>query len=299
MPYRGIPYLIASSGGAPNRFDPHASSRHRMPDRRTGMRCTVEPPRRNRRGDASGCDTVLPAQARTGRPASPDLRQIDGRRLAVAAAVILCVVLFSALVGMNVARIALVYLDGEIAEASAPADAAATASLSTPASQWKRGAAPELYQADPQWSDRAFGPTTIGAGGAAPVCLAMAHIKLTGSREIGPVEAAYATQQAGFADARNPTALLTDGAGAVGLEAHAIEHAELAIRRQLVAGYPVICALGPGTFTESSTCIVLSGIDEYGQLVIRDPASCDRTDRHWTFDAILAETTGLWAYTLA
>ena len=42
------------------------------------MRCTVEPPRRNHRGDASGCDTVLPAQARTGRPASPDLRQIDG-----------------------------------------------------------------------------------------------------------------------------------------------------------------------------------------------------------------------------
>ena len=44
---------------------------------------------------------------------------------------------------------------------------------------------------------------------------------------------------------------------------------------------------------------VVTGIDEHGELAVVDPLSRDRTSRHWTFDEIISQATGLWSYTAA
>ena len=43
----------------------------------------------------------------------------------------------------------------------------------------------------------------------------------------------------------------------------------------------------------------VTGIDEHGELAVVDPLSRDRTSRHWTFDEIISQATGLWSYTAA
>ena len=45
--------------------------------------------------------------------------------------------------------------------------------------------------------------------------------------------------------------------------------------------------------------VVVTGIDEHGELAVVDPLSRDRTSRHWTFDEIISQATGLWSYTAA
>ena len=110
--------------------------------------------------------------------------------------------------------------------------------LSTPQSAWEKGAAPQrLYQTDPQWAERPYGASTLGALGAAPTCLAMAHVALSGDATVGPVEAAAYAQNNGFAQ-EDATPLLTDGAAGLGLSAKAVEPDEMALRSGSTAAGP-------------------------------------------------------------
>ena len=55
----------------------------------------------------------------------------------------------------------------------------------------------------------------------------------------------------------------------------------------------MVCAVQSSAFGNGTAYIVLTDIDEHGRLVVNDPASVDRTDRHWGFDEILPSSTGL------
>ena len=208
---------------------------------------------------------------------------------------LLAIAVVSALVGTAIARFAFGYVE----RANSPfAISQQAVNLSTPQSAWEKGAAPQLYQTDPQWAERPYGASTLGALGAAPTCLAMAHVALSGDATVGPVEAAAYAQNNGFAQ-EDATPLLTDGAAGLGLSAKAVEPDEMALRSELNRGRPVICATAPGTFDEATSYIVLVRIDEYSQLIIRDPLSSEHTEQHWTFEDILGTSVGLWSYTLA
>ena len=158
---------------------------------------------------------------------------------------------------------------------------------------------PTLYQDDPQWADRPYGSRTVGDAGAAPLCLAMVHIEATGDASVGPVEVASLSQSSGYADTVEATGLLTDGAAQLGLASREIDANELAMRRELVGDRPIIASMKAGSFGSSDTYIVVTGIDEHGELAVVDPLSRDRTSRHWTFDEIISQATGLWSYTAA
>lgn len=158
---------------------------------------------------------------------------------------------------------------------------------------------PQLYQVDPQWADRPYGSGTIGTSGAAPLALAMVRIDLTGDASVGPVEVASTAQRDGYAYQADATALLTDGAAGLGLTARPVEASEPAVRRQINSGFPVVCAVQSSAFGNGTAYIVLTDIDERGRLVVNDPASVDRTERHWDFEEILPSSTGLWAYSVA
>ena len=124
-------------------------------------------------------------------------------------------------------------------------------------------------------------------------------IEATGDASVGPVEVASLSQSSGYADTVEATGLLTDGAAQLGLASREIDANELAMRRELVGDRPIIASMKAGSFGSSDTYIVVTGIDEHGELAVVDPLSRDRTSRHWTFDEIISQATGLWSYTAA
>lgn len=243
-----------------------------------------------------GTPRVLPATSGRRTKSFPRLSELDPRRFLLGILALLAIGVASAFAGIALANLAIDAVDG----AESPfAEGKQAENLSTPQSSWKQGTVPQLYQTDQQWAQRPYGSSTIGASGAAPCCLAMAHISLTGDAETGPVEIAAFAQNNGLAKPGDATTLLVEGAEGIGLRAKQLEPSEIALRSEINRGRPVICATAPGTFDEGASFIVLSRIDENGRLVIRDPLSSERTKKHWEFEEILGCSTELWSYALA
>ncbi len=57
----------------------------------------------------------------------------------------------------------------------------------------------------------------------------------------------------------------------------------------------VICNVGPGDFTDNGHFLVITGVDDDGNLVINDPYSAERSGRRGTWK-VLGQTKALWAY---
>ena len=300
MPYRGLPYVVARSEGGSGRVDPYATGRRSLPARTHGINYATSAKRGPSIKTYSPAETVLPAQAAP--LAHPARERVDARRALGAVLVMLLVAIASALVGIVVARAIVGFVDDEVMPFANPFgsdNATRVESLSDPQSTWEQGSAPALYQDDPQWADRPYGPSTIGAAGAAPLCLAMVRIDVTGDAQTGPVDVASFSQRSGYADATDATGLLTEGAAELGLTARSIDAEERAVRLELVAGRPLIAAVEAGAFGASPTYIVLSDIDPRGKLVVNDPLSSERSSRHWKFEEVLSETTALWSFEAA
>ncbi|MBX9034634.1 hypothetical protein [Gordonibacter massiliensis (ex Traore et al. 2017)] len=301
MPYRGLPYFVSEQAGAGNRVDPYASERHALPDCAQGVRYSSAPRSDERRVTPyRACQTVCPPRARASRvDAQPALSDVEPLRILAAVMLMAVVAVVAAFVGIGVANGFTGIVDGAVLSIDSSNTASENVALSTAPSEWEQGTVPQLYQADYQWADRPYGSGTMGSAGAAPLSLAMVHACLTGDTATGPVEVASLAQRKGYADQPDATALLTDGAAEIGLTARPVEASELALRRQLNAGFPVICAVSSDAFGGHATYIVLCGIDEHSRLVVCDPGSVDRSEKRWSFDDVLSASTSMWAYGVA
>lgn len=171
---------------------------------------------------------------------------------------------------------------------------------STPQSAWKAGEVPALYQRDPAWASAAYAGDSFGTTGCGPTCLTMVYVALTGRTDMTPADMGAFSERLGCATPDGTAwAFMTDGAAELGLVAEEVPADEASVRRALLAGSPVVCSVGPGDFTSTGHFIVLTGIDEQGRLLIRDPNSPERTGKAWDFDTVLGQCRAIWAYTAA
>lgn len=69
-----------------------------------------------------------------------------------------------------------------------------------------------------------------------------------------------------------------------------------AVRAELAAGHPVICSVVPGDFTTTRHFIVLAGLTEDGQLIVRDPNSERNSSQPWEIERVLEQCANLWAF---
>lgn len=224
-----------------------------------------------------------------------DLDEASLSHTFLAVASIIVIVAISALLGVLLARGCANLLDGDRAAFSGITSV--NPITSTPTSAWEQGITPELYQSDPEWSERPYGQSTLGVTGSAPLCLTMAYIDLTGDTTLGPINVASYAQEQGYTEA--PKSLLTKGAEKLQLCASAVQVDELSLRKAVVSGTPVIAAMHGGDFGEETTYIVLTDIDEYSMLVLVDPNSPERTARRWEFDEVVPYIESMWSYTIA
>jgi len=90
--------------------------------------------------------------------------------------------------------------------------------------------------------------------------------------------------------------MMLEGARDLGLDADKI--AVSSIKAALEAGKPVICSMMPGDFTEQGHFIVLSGIDSKGKIIVNDPNSIARSEKHWNLQKIQSQVKAAWSYSV-
>ncbi len=120
---------------------------------------------------------------------------------------------------------------------------------------------------------------------------------LTGRKDITPYVVARYSEENGYLSAENDTAwsLMTEGCQHFGLIGTQLGLDETAMANTLDAGYPIICSVGPGDFTENGHFIVLTGY-ENGAFHVNDPNSRIRSERVWTFDELQDQIWNLWYF---
>ena len=154
---------------------------------------------------------------------------------------------------------------------------------------------PLLMQTDERWGSADYAGETIATSGCGPVCLSMASLYLTGNASYTPTYIAEYAQTNGYSneDGTNWT-LITNGAQFLGLSCAEVPLEKTVMTRLLQSGVPLICAMGPGDFTQSGYYIVLTGIRD-GKFTVNDPNSAENSAKAWSYDEISSQIRNTWA----
>lgn len=168
---------------------------------------------------------------------------------------------------------------------------------STPESEWQAGQLPYLYQIDEQWADEPYAGGTIAKNGCGPTALAMVYVYFTGATNMGPVEMCAFAEREGYSqDGATLWSFMTEGAAQLGLHSEELPADPSRVISELRAGHPVICIMGPGDFTTTGHFIVLSGVDDEGNVTVHDANSAANSAKSWDVEDILAQCRCLWAF---
>ena len=57
--------------------------------------------------------------------------------------------------------------------------------------------------------------------------------------------------------------------------------------------------MGPGDFTTTGHFIVLVGVDDRGEIMIRDPNSKKNSNKTWALEDLMPQIRNLWSYRYA
>lgn len=156
---------------------------------------------------------------------------------------------------------------------------------------------PLLLQWDARWGYLAYGSGLIGYTGCGPTCLSMVALYLTGDASATPAAIAAYAEAHGYYAAGSGTmwSLMSEGCAAFGLSSSELSLDENRMRSALDRGQPLICAMGPGDFTDGGHFIVITGCAEDG-FTVNDPNSPRRSGKIWSFDKLRGQIKNIWAF---
>lgn len=156
---------------------------------------------------------------------------------------------------------------------------------------------PLLMQWDERWGYYEYSDSVIGVAGCGPTCLSMVAIYVNNDPYMTPIEIADFAMENGYCVEGSGTewTLMEEGARRLGLNVEELQLDENAIARELQAGNPIICNMGPGDFTDNGHYIVLTSW-ESGTVLVNDPNSYENYLKRWEFDDIKDQIKNLWVY---
>ena len=159
-------------------------------------------------------------------------------------------------------------------------------------------AIPLFIQWDKRWGYKNYGANYIGVAGCGPTCLSMVAAGLTDNPEYTPLFVAQMSDQSGYYIYGRGTswALMTEGAQELGLTVESGTISSSYILEHLSTESPMICSVGPGDFTYTGHFIVLTGIDDSGNLIVNDPNSPSNSSKTWSVDTIVNQAKAIWVY---
>lgn len=160
------------------------------------------------------------------------------------------------------------------------------------------GKIPLFLQWDKRWGYENYGSDIMAVTGCGPTCLSMVLCGLRGDTKWDPLSVAKVAEENGYyvEGAGSSWSLMSEGAQLFGLTSLEVSFDEDSIRGELQEGHPIICVMGPGTFTTTGHFIVLSGMDENGQILVRDPNSRKRSKVAWDLQTLMGQMQNLWSY---
>lgn len=156
---------------------------------------------------------------------------------------------------------------------------------------------PLLLQWDARWGYASYAQEPLGLSGCGPVCLSMVSIYLLQDTRYTPLYMAQFSEDSGYSipGGGSSWALISEGGRQLGMCVEEIPLDRGRIFRELKAGNPVICAMGPGDFTTTGHFIVMTGCQE-GKIEVNDPNSRHRSELLWDYDAMAGQIKNLWAF---
>lgn len=169
------------------------------------------------------------------------------------------------------------------------------------AGECHKGKIPLLIQWDQRWGYTPYGSSMIGISGCGLVCLSMVVVGLTGDTRWHPARVAAFSEKHRYVISGVGTdwRLFINGAEELGLRARRLLLQENELRRELMAGHPVICSMKPGNFTYTGHFIVLVGMNEKGGVSVNDPNSPKNSARTWPLKKVLGQIKAAWGYEAA
>lgn len=163
-----------------------------------------------------------------------------------------------------------------------------------------QGEVPLLLQWDTRWGYQTYGNSMVGYAGCGPTCLSMVSIYYYGWDNNDPAAVAAFAEENGYYVEGSGSAwtLMSQACINFGLNAKEVILDENAMAKELAEGKPVICAMGPGDFTDNGHYIVLTGY-ENGAFTIRDPNSPNNSARTWTYSELKDQIRNIWSFSKA
>lgn len=157
---------------------------------------------------------------------------------------------------------------------------------------------PLFMQWDKRWGYLSYGSNVIAISGCGPTCMSMVYSGLTKKTDMPPDRMAEYSLEHNYYDSASGTSwtMMLSGALDLGIYAEKISVGKESIKRELEAGHPVICSMKPGDFTTQGHFVVLRGIDDKGKIILNDPNSLSRSEKHWSFKKITSQTKAAWSY---
>ena len=161
-----------------------------------------------------------------------------------------------------------------------------------------KGEIPHFLQWDERWGYETYGSDFLAVTGCGPTSLSMVVCGLTGDTKWNPYEVAKMAEDNGYyVDGSGSSwELMSSGAEKLGLTVSSVIFDTEHIRSTLEAGQPIICVMGPGDFTDAGHFLVLTGVDQEGDIILQDPNSVERTKQHWDVQKLMNQMKNLWSY---
>lgn len=161
-----------------------------------------------------------------------------------------------------------------------------------------RQKAPLFIQWDARWGYVPYGKSNIGISGCGPTCLSMVLYSLTRDKSLTPdFMAKRAMEEEYYVEGEGTSWLfMSDICRDYGVKVSQFSYMNIEeIEKELDADKLIICAMGPGDFTDAGHFIVIRG--HYGsQLVINDPFSRRNSSKTWDYNRIASQIQKCWVY---
>ena len=160
------------------------------------------------------------------------------------------------------------------------------------------GVFPLFLQWDERWGYEMYGEGYLAQTGCGPTCLSMVYTGLSQKTDKDPYAVALLADRQGYyvEGSGSSWEIMTRFAEELDLYSEEISFSSDSVISELQEGRPVICAVGPGDFTERGHFIAIVGLNDDGTVEIRDPNSYLNTQKSWDLDQIMDQTRNLWSF---
>lgn len=160
------------------------------------------------------------------------------------------------------------------------------------------GEIPLFLQWDKRWGYGVYGDDFMAVEGCGPTALSMVYCGLTGDTSMNPWEVATLAEDWGYYVSGQGSSwnMMDELAETMGLSVRNVSFDRDSILYELLAGYPIICIVGPGDFTTEGHFIVLADVDNQGMVTVHDPNSRENSEKKWDIETIMSQTENLWSY---